>query len=755
MKRTAFAGIHAVFSWAIKLGLWVALAALLTACVMPDGTVVTSWPPILPTSTVAAKTSSQPASAEPSPAEPLIEQGKQAGSQKDLATAMADFNQAIAIDPKNAEAYYYRAITHFQQGDNQAALADIDQSLRLEPNNTSATDLRAQVRGRLGDYQGMYDDYTQELALLSADQSLTDAQKQVRRATLYNARHFAADALKEPEAALADLESYLAIDPWDTKAFMDVYQRRQALAVYIGQLAQYEKSAANAAHSSSPEAQGAYDQGMRALLAAALLNDTDEAITATAAFSATLAADPTFADAYHKRALAELFAANTQRDGVTSMQMNGESGVVERIDAATGTPYTQTMEAYRAESNAAALRASQAAAIAAADLQQALKLDPTSTSFVKAEAANDLAVLYTLFGIIDSTPITDAMGVAGSLFDVRSPDAAHQRGQDAALPLFDQAVKLKPEWILARRNRAMRKLLEALYLVNSDDAKDAPKALAPAEVAKADADYIISHTLSNTSAFIDTSAAPNDGAFNNDNEDGWPYYIRVLATAIIDKLNGVEPDETQANADAEQFILRTPNVNRDDRLNQAASQLRVSLSRPSPKATLDGRLALSGTEMILVNDTLGFTLTIPPQAPNHLLASVAITGVHYIVLHDDFRNIDILVLDTKLGDAKLKEDAADNEAMKQWLTANFLPLYPDAQIQTQPLATKYGAATLVDFGDQHFAFLPFGGRIYSVAYQIGYAASFADGYGVTTSPPNAVLQEIIERLTFNQPGASK
>jgi tetratricopeptide (TPR) repeat protein len=639
MNRNAFAGIYKGFAGVIKMGLWVALAAILSACVMPDGMVVNSWPPVL------NKTTSP---ADASPADAWIEEGKQAGRQNDLATALADFNQAIAADPSNVAAYFYRAYIYHLQGNDQAALAD--------------------------------------------------------------------------------QESYLALNPWDAKAFLALQQRRQSLAAYDAMLAQYEKSAATPAN----DAESAYDEGMHALLRGRLLGSADEVITATVAFTTSIAADPTLAAAYHKRALAELATVGGGGDSVTGMQMNGRSGTVERIDAASGKPYTQTLESYQAEMNAAALQSSQIAALAAADLQQALKLDPSS-----AEAANDLAVLYALYGMGESTPITDALGVAGALFETNPSDEARQHGQAAALPLFDQAVKSAPEWLVARRNRAMAKLMESIALVNSDDKEALQKALASAQIAKEDADYIISH------------------ADNDDNADGWPYYMRYLATGILAKLTGTEVDNAPSKDDSLQFHLRTPNVNYDFRLQEAANQLRFSLSVPPPKPILDGRLAFSGTDMLLVNDALGITLTIPTFAPNHLLASVAISGAHYVALRDDFRVIDIVALDSPVGDTTIGASPINKAGMEQWITENFLPFYPDAQIQAQPLQTQNGAATLVEVGDQHYAFFNAGGRIYSVAYQLGTSANFAGGYNINTMPANSVLREIIERLTFDNQGATK
>ena len=51
----------------------------------------------------------------------------------DYKSAIADFGQAIRLDPKNAQAYFYRGSAYDRQGDYASAVADFDQSLRLDP----------------------------------------------------------------------------------------------------------------------------------------------------------------------------------------------------------------------------------------------------------------------------------------------------------------------------------------------------------------------------------------------------------------------------------------------------------------------------------------------------------------------------------------------------------------------------------------------------------------------------------------------
>jgi len=51
-------------------------------------------------------------------------------SKGDFDRAIADFTQAIRLDPKYLEAYLYRAVAYQNKGDNDRAIADYSQLIR-------------------------------------------------------------------------------------------------------------------------------------------------------------------------------------------------------------------------------------------------------------------------------------------------------------------------------------------------------------------------------------------------------------------------------------------------------------------------------------------------------------------------------------------------------------------------------------------------------------------------------------------------
>lgn len=58
-----------------------------------------------------------------------------------LALAIADFNEAIRLNPKNCEAYYSRAEAYKEKGDRDKAMADSLRARRLDPNYASASNM--------------------------------------------------------------------------------------------------------------------------------------------------------------------------------------------------------------------------------------------------------------------------------------------------------------------------------------------------------------------------------------------------------------------------------------------------------------------------------------------------------------------------------------------------------------------------------------------------------------------------------------
>ncbi|MCG9891774.1 MAG: tetratricopeptide repeat protein [Thermosynechococcaceae cyanobacterium MS004] len=68
--------------------------------------------------------------------------------------AIADYDQAIRLNPKDAEAYNNRGVTRRALGDNQGAIADYEEAIRLAPKDAAAYVNRGNIRSQLEDKQG-------------------------------------------------------------------------------------------------------------------------------------------------------------------------------------------------------------------------------------------------------------------------------------------------------------------------------------------------------------------------------------------------------------------------------------------------------------------------------------------------------------------------------------------------------------------------------------------------------------------------
>jgi tetratricopeptide (TPR) repeat protein len=79
--------------------------------------------------------------------------------------AVADYTQAIEIDPNNAVAFYNRGLTWIRKGDDQRAIADFDEAIRLDPKNANAFYDRGVVWREKGNINRAIADYDEAIRL--------------------------------------------------------------------------------------------------------------------------------------------------------------------------------------------------------------------------------------------------------------------------------------------------------------------------------------------------------------------------------------------------------------------------------------------------------------------------------------------------------------------------------------------------------------------------------------------------------------
>src|SRR5262249_3873287 len=69
--------------------------------------------------------------------------------KRDHDRAIADYTEAIRLDPKNSSAYFNRGAAWSEKGDLRRAIADQSQAIALDPKNAFAWDLRCLDRAKV------------------------------------------------------------------------------------------------------------------------------------------------------------------------------------------------------------------------------------------------------------------------------------------------------------------------------------------------------------------------------------------------------------------------------------------------------------------------------------------------------------------------------------------------------------------------------------------------------------------------------
>lgn len=109
--------------------------------------------------------------------------GNANAAKGDPAAAIADYDEAIKLDPKNARALANRGTAHSEKGDADAAIADFDEAIKRDPRLASAYFNRANIVAAKGEADRAVADYT---AALKYDRRNVNAY--IARGALYLAR---------------------------------------------------------------------------------------------------------------------------------------------------------------------------------------------------------------------------------------------------------------------------------------------------------------------------------------------------------------------------------------------------------------------------------------------------------------------------------------------------------------------------------------------------------------------------------------
>lgn len=142
----------------------------------------------------------RPQGDEPTAADFYLQGGDKL-NRRDYQGAIADFTQAIELNPDYAEAYYSRSLGHYRQRNAPKALEDLTQAIELNPQYTQAYVQRGVVQANSRNTPASLNDYRQALRLSPLD------------ATILYRQGLSQAHLRQYQGALITLNRALAFNP--------------------------------------------------------------------------------------------------------------------------------------------------------------------------------------------------------------------------------------------------------------------------------------------------------------------------------------------------------------------------------------------------------------------------------------------------------------------------------------------------------------------------------------------------------------
>jgi tetratricopeptide (TPR) repeat protein len=144
--------------------------------------------------------------------------------------ALADFDEAIHLDPKSANAYYNRGYARFMMNQFDEAIVDFDQAVQLDPQFVRAYNNRGFCRFKKEEYERAMDDFDEALRL-----DPSDSWALANRGRVWMAKHAYDNALR-------DFEHALRLDPNSALAHKNRGLTRLAMKQYAEALTDFDEA---------------------------------------------------------------------------------------------------------------------------------------------------------------------------------------------------------------------------------------------------------------------------------------------------------------------------------------------------------------------------------------------------------------------------------------------------------------------------------------------------------------------------------
>ena len=147
--------------------------------------------------------------------------------KKDYDHAIADFNEAVRLNPKDTIGYDGRGLAYVAQNDYDRGIADFNRAMQIDPKFKWAYSNRGRVYRLKGDYDRAVADYGQALQI---DSNFTEA---------YNNRGYAYSLKADYDRAIADYNQAIQLDPKYATAYENRAYAYLAKADYGRAVADY------------------------------------------------------------------------------------------------------------------------------------------------------------------------------------------------------------------------------------------------------------------------------------------------------------------------------------------------------------------------------------------------------------------------------------------------------------------------------------------------------------------------------------
>jgi tetratricopeptide (TPR) repeat protein len=121
--------------------------------------------------------------------------------KRDYDRAIADYSEAIKIDPKDATSYDSRGLAWHSKGNYDRAIADYGEALRIEPRYTRVYGDRGFAYAKMGDYDRAIADYSEAIKIGPKD------------ATFYLGRGYAWHCKGDYDRAIANYDQAIRLNP--------------------------------------------------------------------------------------------------------------------------------------------------------------------------------------------------------------------------------------------------------------------------------------------------------------------------------------------------------------------------------------------------------------------------------------------------------------------------------------------------------------------------------------------------------------